>query len=311
MTALADVVIVNWNSGPMLRECVESVLQHRTGVGRIIVVDNGSADGSASMPYPVASQIDIISAKENLGFAKACNLGAERCQSPYILFLNPDARLMEDSVDQVTSFLESSDGESYGICGIKLVGNNGKIQRHCANFTNASTYLGNALGLSNRFPRLFTPHFMSDFDHLQSRQVDQVIGAFFLVRRSLFIELGGFDERYFVYFEEVDFSLRARRAGHLTYYLADTTAYHYGGGTSEKVVARRLYYSLRSRLRYARRHFSLAGLVLTTGVTLFLEPFSRIAKALLRGSATDVRHVFQAYRLLGMDLLRHSAPRPG
>lgn len=303
MTQVADIVIVNWNSGPMLRDCIESVINYHDGVGRIVVVDNGSSDASANLPDALAAACDIVLANENLGFAKACNLGASRCASPYVLFLNPDARLIEPSVARAIAFMESPEGARYGICGVKLLGRHGDVERHCANFTDASTYLGQALGVAGRFPRLFTPHFMRDFDHGHSRPVDQVIGAFFFVRRSLFDALGGFDERYFVYFEEVDFALRARKAGHDTYYLADATAYHYGGGTSENVKAKRLFYSLRSRLQYARQHFSTPSFITTAMVTLVLEPLSRLAQAAARGSMADVGNVLQAYLLLARDLL--------
>lgn len=299
----ADIVIVNWNSGSMLRECIQSILDHRDGVGKVVVVDNGSSDNSAQLPQHLAAACDIVLANENLGFAKACNLGASRCQSPYILFLNPDARLIENSVAKAIDFMESSEGQQYGICGIKLIGKHGNIERHCANFTDPSTYLGQALGLGGRFPRVFTPHFMRDFDHTHSRPVDQVIGAFFFVRRSLFNELSGFDERYFVYFEEVDFALRARKRGAATYYIADTTAYHYGGGTSENVKAKRLFYSLRSRLQYAREHFSTPGFVMTAAVTLGLEPFTRLAQAGLRGSLVDAGNVLHAYVMLAKSAL--------
>lgn len=303
MTRVADIVIVNWNSGNMLRECVESILEHHVGVGQIVVVDNGSSDGSADLPASLANACDLVFANENLGFARACNLGASRCASPYVLFLNPDARLIEPSVARAIAFMESPEGAPYGICGIKLIGRHGQVERHCANFTDTSTYLGQALGVLGRFPRLFTPHFMHDFDHAHSRRVDQVIGAFFFVRRSLFDALGGFDERYFVYFEEVDFALRAHKLGHDTYYFAETTAYHYGGGTSEKVKAKRLFYSLRSRLQYARQHFSAPGFVATTMVTLMVEPVSRLMQAVVRGSMADAGNVLQAYMLLARDML--------
>ncbi len=298
MKAVADIVIVNWNSADMLRDCVKSVLDHCEGIGRVVVVDNGSTDGSANLPEDVACSVDLLLTGQNLGFAKACNLGASRCTSPYVLFLNPDARLIEPSVARVVDFMESSEGKKYGICGIKLIGRNGNVERHCANFTDASTYIGQAFGFSGRFPKVFTPHFMRGFDHLSSRPVDQVIGAFFMVRRSLFDELRGFDERYFVYFEEVDFALRASKIGQPTYYISDTSAYHYGGGTSEKVKAHRLFYSLRSRLLYARRHFSPIGVFATFSVTLLIEPLSRVAQSLVKGSPGDAASVVRAYAML-------------
>lgn len=144
------------------------------------------------------------------------------------------------------------------ICVIKSIVDDDKIQHHCVQFLILKTYRYYAL-VAAHFPRKFPSHFMQDFDHCSSREVDHVIGAFFLVRRSVFEQLKGFDERYFVYLEDLDFSLRARKAGWKTYYLADATAYHKGGGTSEQVKAHRLFYSLRSRMIYGFRHFNLSA----------------------------------------------------
>jgi GT2 family glycosyltransferase len=139
---------------------------------------------------------------------------------------------------------------------------------------------------------------MAEWDHAQTRQVDQVIGAFFLVRRGLFESLHGFDERFFVYFEEVDFAYRARQAGWLSVYLADAQAFHAGGGTSNQVKARRLFYSLRSRLLYAFKHFSWTGAVGVLLATLLLEPVSRTALALFRHSWAGLKETWAAYGML-------------
>ena len=306
MSAVADIVVVNWNSGGMLRECIDSIAANRQAVGRVVVVDNGSNDGSFDLSSYDYDWLVLIKAGQNLGFAKACNVGAARCDAPFILFLNPDARLMDQSLEGALRFMTSPEGSGFGICGVRLVGRTGDVERHCANFTDPSTYVGQAIGLARTFPQIFTPHFMQDFDHLESRPVDQVIGAFFLVRRELFEVLRGFDERYFVYFEEVDFALRARKAGWRTFYLASATAYHYGGGSSEKVKAARLFYSLRSRLLYAKRHFSPVGVAITYLVTLCVEPFSRVAHALFRRAPADAGAVIHAYAMLFKQIFRSS-----
>ena len=100
---------------------------------------------------------------------------------------------------------------------------------------------------------------MREWNHEESREVDQVMGAFFLVRQKLFEEWGGFDERFFVYLEDVDFSSRARRVGWRSFYMAGVKAYHKGGGTSEQIKSTRLFYSLRSRILYSYKHFSCAS----------------------------------------------------
>ena len=207
-----EIVIVNWNSGSQLRECIDSIATiEKSHISKIIVVDNGSTDGSATL-NKCSVIVDIIRIGKNLGFAKACNLGALHGKSKYMLFLNPDTRLMPESLELVIDFMNSDKANDVGICGIKLIDENGMIQHHCASFPSWRTYFGKATGLDMLYPKLFPTYYLKGFDHLTSCKVDLVIGAFFLVRRDLFSELGGFDERFFVYFEEVDFTLRALKA---------------------------------------------------------------------------------------------------
>ncbi len=124
------------------------------------------------------------------------------------------------------------------------------------------------------------------------------MGAFFLVRRSLFEALGGFDERFFVYFEEVDLTVRARAMGWRTFYLSDARVYHKGGGTTDRVKAVRLFYSLRSRILYAYKHFGWwTGSALTVG-TLVLEPFTRLTLAVAHMSVAELVATVGAYIML-------------
>ncbi len=291
-----DVVVVNWNSGVQLQACVESVLAFGNGLtGKIIVVDNGSTDGSASAieGFP---DVTLIRAGENLGFGKACNLGAAQGESKFLLFLNPDACVFPDSLAKVIDFMQKSANAKIGICGVQLLDESGHISRSCTRFPSLLGFVSHALGLDRFFPH--SGHAMAEWDHAQTREVDQVIGAFFLVRRAVFEAMDGFDERFFVYFEEVDFSRRVRNAGWRSVYIADAQAYHAGGGTSRQIKARRLFYSLRSRLLYAFKHFSWVGAMLVMFATLLVEPFSRTALALLRGSWSGLKETWVAYGML-------------
>jgi len=129
-----------------------------------------------------------------------------------------------------------------------------------------------------------------------------VIGAFFFMRKRVFDALNGFDQRFFVYLEDVDVSLRAKQAGWSTMYLAGAQAFHLGGGTSQQVKTTRLFYSIRSRITYGFKHFSLWkawGLVL---VTVVLEPISRTIFFLLRGSWRDILNTWKGYYLLYTNL---------
>jgi GT2 family glycosyltransferase len=129
-----------------------------------------------------------------------------------------------------------------------------------------------------------------------------VIGAFFLTRRTVFERLQGFDERFFVYFEEVDFALRAREAGWSNVCLTDVTCIHAGGGTSRQVKSERLFYSLRSRLLYGFKHFSLLSAVALLAVTVMPEFLSRLFYSLARGARQDVWHTVRGYSMLIQDM---------
>lgn len=298
-----SIIVVNWNSGEQLRKCIESVFENTLKcVVRCIIVDNGSDDNSLDFLSNFGEEVTLIRAGKNLGFAKACNIGAKYGETDCLLFLNPDAQLMDGCLDKAIQFMEQDTSHEIGICGVKLFGDDDKIQHHCVQFPTFKTYFSHALGLTALFPQRFPSHFMQDFDHCSSREVDHVIGAFFLVRRPVFEQLKGFDERYFVYLEDLDFSLRARKAGWKTHYLADATAYHKGGGTSDQVKAHRLFYSLRSRMIYSFRHFSRSAAWGVVILTMLVEPWPRLARALLRCSWQEARDTCCGYGMLWKDL---------
>jgi hypothetical protein len=299
--AAVDLIIVNWNSGEQLRNCLSSIgVSGGEGLvlRRVVVVDNGSSDGSADglegfpLPLTVARNVD------NLGFAAACNQGAAGSAAEYLLFLNPDTRLLPGSLAMPVAFLEGSGGRGVGVVGIQLVDERGIVARSCARFPTPGRFLARMTGLDRLAPKHCPGHYMTEWDHEDSREVDQVMGAFFLVRRSVFEALGGFDERFFVYFEDVDFSLRARRAGWPSYYYSGARAYHRGGGTSEQVKAQRLRYSLGSRILYGYKHFGRWPAHLLAAGTLLLEPFSRVLAAVARRSGRDVVSTVRGYGML-------------
>lgn len=291
-----DIVIVNWNSSCQLAACVESVIEHSEFRDfSIVVVDNGSIDGSTDFlrEQDVAK---VLRTNTNLGFAKACNLGALVGCAEFLLFLNPDAALRTNTLTKALAVMTDSANKDIGICGVQLFDESGEIARSCTRFPNAWGFIANSLGLVRIFPKL--GHFMAEWSHDQTREVDHVIGAFFLMRRSVFEGLDGFDERFFLYLEDLDFSYRAQKGGWKTMYLADVQAFHAGGGTSNQVKAKRLFYSLRSRLLYAFKHFTLPGALLVLMATLLLEPITRSALAIGRRSWSSLAETWTGYGML-------------
>jgi len=271
-------------------------------LNHLVVVDNDSQDDSTDNLDNLDLPLTFIQNKKNIGFAAACNQGAKGSKADFLLFLNPDTCLFNNSLVQSLNYMEGPNNQDIGILGIQLVDEVGRISRSCARFPTVGSFFVKMFGLDILFPKIFSNHFMIEWDHNESRVVDQVIGAFFLIRRQLFVTMGGFDERFFVYFEEVDLSRRAYNAGWKTIYLADVQAYHKGGGTSDKVKASRLFYSLRSRILYGYKHFNwLAATALMLG-TLLIEPFTRLAFALINRSREQAEETIKGCVMLWSNL---------
>jgi GT2 family glycosyltransferase len=301
MSVNLDIVIVNWNAGDKLVECLDSI-RHSAGdtsyrLAGCIVVDNASTDGSVDRIRDMQLPLQLLTNTENKGFSAACNQGADCGSSEYILFLNPDVRLFSDSLSKSISFMEANDNRQIGILGIQMIDQAGTIHRNVARFPTPRSLIYQMLGLDRLWPRRFPPHFMGDWDHLDSRIVDQVPGAFFLIRRSVFQMLHGFDERFFMYFEDLDLAYRARLAGWPSYYLASVRAFHHGGGTTGQIKARRLFYVLRSRILYVAKHFGTRQALVIVIASLTAEAVIRLGWSLLSLSGRNVLETLQAYVL--------------
>lgn len=292
-----SIVIVNWNSGTQLATCLHSLLRaSKEGFAlvKIIVVDNASSDGSADFSGLEGLPLHVVHSQENMGYGRACNVGARSVQSDFLLFLNPDVRLAEGSLHQALMYLSGVEASSVGILGVQLINERGEVQRSCSRFPTLMRLLSIMTGLEKIWPGTFQGCFMSEWDHAETRYVDQVMGAFFLVRRTLFDALHGFDERFFLYFEEVDFAFRAQRIGMKSLYFTGARAYHRGGGSSDAVRSRRLFYNLRSRMQFACKHFSMPAAFTVGAGTLVVEPIVRAVRAAARLSWDEFLNTAEA-----------------
>jgi len=188
------------------------------------------------------------------------------------------------------------------MAGIQLLTPSGTVARSCARFPSPRSLLGNILGLDKIIPSLFPPHFLTEWPHDTSRRVDQVMGAFLFIRRLAFEQTGRFDERFFLYYEDLDLALRASMRGWSSEYLVDARATHFGGGTTSGIKGRRLFYVCRSRILYGLKHFSASSALCVMGATLLAEPAIRILVALGRLRMLDVKATLEAFGLLWLDL---------
>jgi len=303
--ASIDVVIVNWNSGDLLARCLASVDRYGASyVHSLVVVDNASEDrsgGDARTFKATSSRYRCILNATNRGFAAACNAGARDCQAEFILFLNPDCEVFADTFDNLMAAVRTSDS-SYAAFGAQLVGRDRAVARTCARQPKARHFWVKVLGLDRLSASRIHSHIMAEWPHGETRDVEHVIGAFYLVRTAVFRALGGFDERFFVYLEDLDLSRRILHCGHRIRYLSGVRAFHEGGGTSKNVKALRLYHSLRSRLLFGFKHFSAPAAWALLAGTVLLEPFVRLAYAMLRLEFAAASETVQGYRLLWTDL---------
>lgn len=288
-----DVVIVNWNSGDRVAACVHSLLRHDRGeISSITVVDNQSADGSAD-GIVAHDLVNVVAAGSNLGFGRACNLGATLGEAPFLLFLNPDCAVFEGSLSGPLAFLTGIAGQPYAVAGIRLLDAGGMVQRHCARFPGPGTMIADATGLARLAPRVFPPLIMTDFAHENDCDVDHVIGAFYMVRRRAFEAVGGFDRRFFMYMEDLDLSRRLSRNGGRVRYLFGPSAFHEGGGTSGQILGRRLGYSMIARMIYSRIHFTFPGKLAVLIAIAFAEPVIRLGRSLATGGGQGRRQILE------------------
>jgi GT2 family glycosyltransferase len=298
---MVNIVIVNWNSGDYLYKCIQSLVteNNEKAIEKVFIIDNNSSDASLKK-INKNNKIFIIQNKENKGFSKACNQGFKLCTSPYLLLLNPDTQLLNTTLRDCITFMNKH--LDVDILGCKLFDDNGVVSHSCARFPTPVRYFYDATGLSKIAPAIFTPALlMTDWNHKNSVYVDQVMGAFMFMRISIFEKLGYFDERFFVYCEELDFAKRLAEQGGKSYFNSNISAIHSGEGTTHSVKAFRLFLNLRSRLLYSKKHFSLKGYAFVCFCTFCIEPFTRNIFLLLKGNIKEIREVFKAYILFLKD----------
>jgi GT2 family glycosyltransferase len=229
-----SIIIVNWNSGSDLLSCLESLYAHSlAGTMEVFVVDNGSEDGSPELIRRVLPQAVLIEVGANLGFAKAANLGWRHAQGEYVLFLNPDTLVPAGTLGQALTYLRSQPG--VGVLGVKLLNPDGSLQVSCWNFLSLTTLLlDNLLRLPLVSRSLAGRYLYRLWNHDETREVDWISGAFMLFRRSVLEEVGGFDEDYFMYSEDMDLCYRVRQRGYPVVYYPATSIVHYGNRSGEK-----------------------------------------------------------------------------
>jgi GT2 family glycosyltransferase len=251
-----DVVIVSHRSRELLQRCLDSLREHPPAVPmKVVVVDNASRDGSPEMVRSEYPDVNLIPSAANLGFAAATNLGAARGQAPYLLALNPDTAVTGGALDTVLATIESH--PEVAVVGARLLREDGSLDHASKrSFPTPLSALGHFTGIGRRSG---AGEKLAGYraPEVESGRVDAVNGAFMLIRRDAFAQLGGFDEGYWMYMEDLDLSYRLARAGWLSWYEPAAVVTHVKGGTVGGVRSPPLEWHFhRGMYRFYRSHYA-------------------------------------------------------
>lgn len=254
-----SVVIVSYNVRELLRRCLASVLAETQGLPpgsvEVLVVDNASADDSAALVRQEFPQARLVANQENRGFSAACNQGAAHSSGEAILLLNPDAELRPGALRALTDCLGRH--PNVAVVGPQLLNADGTAQPSRRRFPTLVTAFLESTVLQGWFPHNahLRRYYCQDTPADQEQEVDWLVGACLLLRRAAWEQVGPLDERFFLYFEETDWCLRAARAGWRAAYVPQAQVVHRGGQSSGRDLRQRHIQFLASKRRFYRKHF--------------------------------------------------------
>ena len=245
-----SIIIVNWNTREFLLPCVRSVLESEQGISsELIVVDNGSRDGSGDEVKKTFPFIHLVENGKNLGFAKAVNQGLQKASGKYVLLLNPDTRVKHGAIRHLLSFMASH--LETGVAGAQLLNSDGSRQNSIANFPSLATELLNKRFLRWLFPKRYPG---KERNYSESVEVDSVIGACMIVRREALDQVGFLDEDYFLFLEETDWCYRMKGAGWKICHVPQAEVYHFQGKSAEAERKRAKVEYYRSRYHFFKKN---------------------------------------------------------
>lgn len=253
-----SVIIVNYNVKHFLEQCLHSVLKATRDIpAEIFVVDNHSADGSTELVRERFPQVQLIANKENVGFSRANNQAIRKAKGRYILLLNPDTVVEEDTFAKVLPFMEEHPG--CGGLGVKMIDGRGNfLPESKRGLPTPWVAFCKMSGLSRLFPRSkrFGKYHLSYLDKNETHEVDVLAGAFMLLRKETLEKTGLLDETFFMYGEDIDLSLRILKSGYKNYYYPGTTIIHYKGESTKKGSLNYVRVFYKAMIIFAKKHFS-------------------------------------------------------
>lgn len=292
-----DIIIVNWNGGQLIIDCIHALYKSAYKDFTVHIIDNGSTDDSCKK-IPVFKNLHIYYMGINIGFGKACNEALKYTTGEFILLLNPDTKIQPETIKKAITFLNSHN--DCAVYGCAQIDDSGSIMRTCGRFPNMLTFCNDVLGLANIAPAIFINGFIrTEWDHSYSTYVNHVMGSFYLIRRSVIDKIGFMDDRYFVYLEDLDLSLRIRKAGYKIFYDAENKIFHKGGGISQQIKAKRLFYSLHAKHEFIKKYFNAFAFIICDCTLLFISPIVRLLYTIITlKNIKTYKEITSAYLML-------------
>ena len=278
---LISIIIINWNTKNQLSDCLKSIYKEKGDLDvEIFVVDNNSSDGSVGMINNDFPNINLIANQENVGFASANNQALRESKGNYILLLNPDTIILPGALKNTITYFENKDNA--GIVGCKLLNSDSSIQPSCRRFPSLSSQLLIMLKLHHVFKnaKSLKKYYMSDFDYMENREVDQVMGAFFMVNRNVINKVGLLDEKYWLWFEEVDYCYQTRKAGFKIYFTKEAEIIHHKAESFNQMLAPKKQIAINNSLIH---YFKKNGNIFDVIMILICYPLSIVLSFIVYG----------------------------
>ncbi len=250
-----SIIIVSWNTREILCKCLEALCNHARNMScEIILVDNGSSDGSPEAVEKEFPQVKLIRNKKNLGFAKANNIGIRASVGRYLCLINSDVFVLDNCIDALINFMDEN--PSVGIAGPRICNPDGSLQTSCRSYPSIWNTFCQAVGLSKLFPKsaFFSEAFMKYWAHDTRRQVDVLSGCFWIVRREAVETVGLLDEKFFIYGEDIDWCRRFREAGWDVVFYPGAEAIHIHRASSSNDPLRFYIEMQKADMHYWRKH---------------------------------------------------------
>lgn len=278
-----SVVIVNYNVKYFLEQCLHSVVKASAGIDcEVFVVDNNSVDGSVPMVREKFPDVKVIDNTENLGFSRANNQAIRKSAGEYVLLLNPDTIVEDDTFKKIVTFMDAH--PKAGGLGVKMVDGKGNfLPESKRGLPKPDVAFYKIFGLSKLFPKskTFGQYHLSYLDEDEVNEVDILSGAFMLLRREALDKTGLLDETYFMYGEDIDLSYRILKAGYKNYYFPETRIIHYKGESTKKSSINYVLVFYNAMVIFAKRHFSQKNARLFSfliNLAIYFRAFLAIAK---------------------------------